>query len=58
MDLSPPPKNNVTNFSLTFFQVRMARLQSLDLDKKIGQDGVTTAKAEEAIELTNFVLVS
>ena len=35
----------------------MARLQSLDLDKKIGLDGVTAAKAEEALELTDFVLV-
>jgi len=37
-------------------QVRMARLQSLDLDKKPVLDAVTPAKAEEAIQLTDFVL--
>jgi hypothetical protein len=35
----------------------MARLQSLDLDKKFGLDNLTPAKAEEALELTDFVLV-
>ena len=41
-----------------FLQVRMARLQSLEIDKKLALDGVTSAKAEEAVELTDFILVS
>ena len=36
----------------------MARLQSLELDKKIGLENVTQARAEEALELTDFVLVN
>ncbi len=38
-------------------QVRNSRLQSLELDKKINLENVTAARAEEALELTNFVLV-
>ena len=50
---------NVIVYILTdCYQVWISRLQSLELDKKIGLDHLTPARAEEALELTEFVLVN